>query len=74
MADVTKRRHPLFIRITHWLNFPLLAVMIWSGILIYWANSVYWPQLPDGIYETLGLDHKLAQRKATHIFYMWLFT
>ena len=25
----------------HWLNVPLLAGMIWSGLLIYWANDVY---------------------------------
>src|SRR5258708_25778673 len=23
----------------HWVNFPLLFVMIYSGILIYWADS-----------------------------------
>ena len=23
----------------HWLNFPLLALMIWSGLMIYWADS-----------------------------------
>ncbi len=32
-------KHPLAIRWMHWLNFPLLAIMIWSGILIYWADS-----------------------------------
>jgi thiosulfate reductase cytochrome b subunit len=23
----------------HWINFPLLALMIYSGLLIYWADS-----------------------------------
>ncbi len=23
----------------HWINFPLLFIMIYSGILIYWADS-----------------------------------
>jgi thiosulfate reductase cytochrome b subunit len=23
----------------HWINFPLLFLMIYSGILIYWADS-----------------------------------
>ena len=36
-----RKKHPLAIRWFHWLNFPLLAVMIWSGLLIYWANDVY---------------------------------
>ena len=35
------KKHPLAIRWFHWLNFPLLAIMIWSGLLIYWANDVY---------------------------------
>src|SRR5215469_17482058 len=25
----------------HWINFPLLFLMIYSGILIYWADSQY---------------------------------
>jgi hypothetical protein len=24
-----------------WINFPVIMAMIWSGILIYWADSVY---------------------------------
>lgn len=36
-----EKKHPLAIRWFHWLNFPLLAVMIWSGLLIYWANDIY---------------------------------
>ncbi len=34
-------KHPLAIRWFHWINFPVLFVMIWSGVLIYWANDVY---------------------------------
>ena len=36
-----EKKHPLAIRWFHWLNFPLLAVMIWSGLLIYWSNDIY---------------------------------
>jgi thiosulfate reductase cytochrome b subunit len=35
-----KRKHSLAIRWMHWINFPLLFTMIWSGILIYWADSI----------------------------------
>ena len=28
--------HPRAIRWMHWINFPVLSVMIWSGLLIYW--------------------------------------
>ncbi len=32
-------KHSLAIRWLHWINFPLLALMIYSGLLIYWADS-----------------------------------
>ena len=34
-----ERKHPLAIRWMHWINFPVLFVMIWSGLLIYWNDS-----------------------------------
>src|SRR5260221_4197716 len=34
-------KHSLAIRWMHWINFPLLFVMIYSGLLIYWADSQY---------------------------------
>jgi thiosulfate reductase cytochrome b subunit len=36
-----EKKHPLAVRWLHWINFPLLAMLIWSGMLIYWANPVY---------------------------------
>ncbi|MEJ7709976.1 MAG: hypothetical protein WKF84_08970 [Pyrinomonadaceae bacterium] len=36
-----EKKHPLAIRWLHWINFPLLTLMIWSGLLIYWSNAVY---------------------------------
>jgi len=35
------KKHPLAIRWFHWINFPVLFLMIWSGTLILWANDVY---------------------------------
>ena len=32
-----EKKHPLAIRWFHWINFPVLMIMIWSGIMIYWA-------------------------------------
>src|SRR5918998_1475804 len=34
-------KHPLAIRWFHWVNFPVLFVMIWSGMLILWAYDYY---------------------------------
>lgn len=42
------RRHPLAIRWFHWINFPVLAIMVWSGLLIYWANDIYKITGPNG--------------------------
>jgi thiosulfate reductase cytochrome b subunit len=77
-----ERKHALATRIFHWANVPILAVMIYSGLLIYWANDVYAIRLggitllkffPDWFYRTLQLDHRLAEGMAWHFTFMWLF-
>jgi thiosulfate reductase cytochrome b subunit len=32
------KKHLLATRWMHWINFPVLGIMIWSGLLIYWAD------------------------------------
>ena len=49
-----ERKHPLAIRWMHWLNFPVLFTMIWSGILIYWNDSDNAYRHPHAIYR-IGL-------------------
>jgi thiosulfate reductase cytochrome b subunit len=77
-----EKKHPLAIRWLHWINFPLLAMMIWSGMLIYWANSVYGIKIfgyeifhffPAWFYEYLGIPFRLAEGLQLHFFFMWLF-
>jgi thiosulfate reductase cytochrome b subunit len=34
-------KHPLAIRWLHWINFPVMLLMLWSGILILWAYDYY---------------------------------
>jgi thiosulfate reductase cytochrome b subunit len=76
-------KHPLAIRWCHWVNFPLLALMIWSGLWIYWANDVYrlgfgsftlFRFFPESFYRTFGVSHELAKGMAWHFFFMWFFT
>ena len=76
------KKHPLAIRWFHWINFPVLAVIIWSGLLIYWANDVYkigfgsatlLKFFPTSIYKALHLEFKLAEGMAYHFLFMWLF-
>ena len=37
---VAREKHPRAIRWMHWFNFPILTVMIWSGLRIYWSFDV----------------------------------
>jgi thiosulfate reductase cytochrome b subunit len=76
------KKHPLAIRWFHWVNFPILAIMIWSGLLIYWANDVYrigfgdrtlLRFFPDSFYKALNVPFRLAEGMAYHFVFMWLF-
>ena len=77
-----EKKHPLAIRWFHWINFPALTVMIWSGMLIYWANDVYriglgsatlFKFFPEWVYQALNFRHRLAEGMAWHFFFMWPF-
>lgn len=76
------KKHPLAIRWFHWINFPILGVMVWSGLLIYWANDVYrlgWGDktvlnfFPDSFYKALHVPFRLAEGMSFHFVFMWLF-
>lgn len=69
-------------RIFHWINFPVLFVMVWSGTLIYWANSVYkitagdkviFKFYPESVYKALNIPYRLAEGMSWHFVFMWLF-
>ena len=75
-------KHPLLIRITHWISVPVLSVMVWSGLLIYWAYDPYQIQVagvvlirffPQWFYEALDLEYGLATGMAYHFAFAWLF-
>ncbi|MBA3784229.1 MAG: cytochrome b/b6 domain-containing protein [Acidobacteria bacterium] len=77
-----EKKHPLAIRWLHWINFPLLFLMIWSGLLIYWANAVYGIKIgsyelfhffPAWFYDALGIPFRLADGLQLHFFLMWFF-
>ena len=46
-----EEKHPLAIRWMHWINFPVLFTMIWSGLLIYWNDSDNAYQHPHAVYR-----------------------
>lgn len=77
-----ERKHSLPTRVFHWLNVPLLAIMVWSGLLIYWANDVYrigfgnvtlFHFFPSSWYSALNLSFRLAEGMAWHFLFMWFF-
>jgi thiosulfate reductase cytochrome b subunit len=75
-------KHKLATRWMHWINFPVLTVMIWSGLLIYWANDIYQVRIgnkllvkffPEWFYKTLHIPYRLAEGMAFHFVFMWIF-
>ena len=77
-----EKKHPLAIRWFHWINFPVLTIMIWSGLLIYWANDVYFlgckdttllKFFPQSFYDVLNVPFRLAEGMSLHFVFMWIF-
>ena len=82
MTKQLEKKHPLAVRWLHWINFPLLTMMIWSGMLIYWANDIYRVRIfgyelfkffPAWFNDTLGIPQRLAEGISLHFFFMWFF-
>ncbi len=72
-----RQKHLLGTRWFHWINFPLLFVMIWSGMLIYWAFPTYSVGpihfFPQWVFTFFNIPQRLAEGMALHFFFMWLF-
>ena len=82
MSKQLEYKHSLATRWMHWINFPVLTMMVWSGLFIYWANAVYAIKVfgteyfhffPAWFYDTLGIPYRLAEGIQLHFFFMWLF-
>ena len=77
-----EEKHRFATRWFHWVNFPILSAMIFSGMLIYWANDAYrigiggitlFHFFPDWFYKFTGVDHQLARGMALHFVLAWIF-
>lgn len=77
-----EEKHSLVIRWTHWVNFPLMLVLTWSGLLLYWENSNFRigvgsftlvKLFPAAFYEALHLTNRNSEGLAWHLSLMWLF-
>ncbi len=81
---VAKKKHSLAMRWMHWLNFPLLMIMMYTGMRIYWADLAdpyaigiggwqifeFWPETVN---SGLQLSRKLAKGIAFHLNFGWFF-
>jgi thiosulfate reductase cytochrome b subunit len=83
IMEEIKEKHSLAMRWTHWINFPVLAIMIWSGMLIYWANDAYSITVlgyklihffPEWFYKLFNIKRRLAEGMAFHFLFMWFFS
>lgn len=79
---IIAEKHPLAVRWFHWINFPVIMVMIWSGMLIYWAHDIYAISIgtttvvrffPDWFYHLFDLNGRLADGMAYHFTFAWFF-
>ena len=79
---ILRKKHTLAIRWFHWVHFPVLFLMLWSGLQIYWANAVYrlglgsytlFTFFPAPFFETLGIPYRLAEGMSLHFLFMWFF-
>ena len=77
-----EEKHTLATRWLHWINFPILSAMIFSGLLIYWAYDPYRIGLgaitifhffPNWFYNLTGVAQSLALGMALHFAFAWLF-
>ena len=62
-------QHPFVVRLTHWVNFIALGIMVTSGLRIYNASPVFDFRIP----AVLTLGGWLAGARQWHFFAMWLF-
>ncbi len=61
--------HPIIIRITHWVNFFALLIMVTSGLRIYNASPIFGDWTLPPIIQYGGL----AYARQWHFFAMWIF-
>jgi thiosulfate reductase cytochrome b subunit len=79
-----ERKHPLAIRWMHWINFPVLLIMILSGIRIYWNTTDSFYRIgfgshtllrifPQPVWNALHIPWHVTQGLGDHFFFMWIF-
>lgn len=67
--DAPSYPYSSLLRITHWLNVPLLLLMMASGFQIWWAYPAFGPDMPnpEAIYEALRGTETRADPRAINL-------
>ena len=82
LGPLVRRSQPLLIRITHWVNVPVLIVLVMSGLQILHAYPYFGPQgerwewVPlQGMItpEWMRMGGWLAGARHLHFLFAWLF-
>lgn len=60
------KRHHVLVRLTHWLNVPLLLGLVLSGISIYWSSPVY-QHKPDPVTGNFDLVADIGVWICAHV-------
>jgi thiosulfate reductase cytochrome b subunit len=63
-----RREHPLFVRVSHWINLIALVIMVTSGLRIYNASPIWEFTVP----EAMTLGGWLAGARQWHFLGMWI--
>jgi thiosulfate reductase cytochrome b subunit len=73
---------PAALRLLHLVGIFSLGIMLWSGLLIYWAHDPYeivvfgttlFHFFPDWFYNLTGAKRKLATGMGWHFVVQWVF-
>ena len=71
------QEHPLFVRLTHWVNAVTLTILILSGLRIFKAFPAFGPKIPEkDLFNTsylITLGGWLGGALRWHFTFMWLF-
>lgn len=67
-------KHPLAIRILHWANFIVVAMLVWTAFLLLSGSpELRWSHwLSPGFYSALHLDNRNAEGRVWHVLFSFV--
>jgi thiosulfate reductase cytochrome b subunit len=67
-------KHPLAVRILHWANFVVIAILVWTAFLLLSGTpELSWSHwLPQAFYSTLHLDNRNDEGRVWHVLFSFI--